>query len=98
MLIRKPVAAIAGSSNHEDVSMSSAPAPVAVVMGMMSNPAGYTALNFMSVIEGDSFSDESMSTPCPKGTASLIPPTVLASSVLMAPCEELALLTVPHLY
>jgi hypothetical protein len=96
--VRKPVAAVAGSSNNDDASTSSVPTPVAAVMGMMSNPVTYTAPNLTSVLKGDSFSDESVSIPNPRVTASPIRPPVPASSVLTAPYEDLAPLTVPHLY
>jgi hypothetical protein len=71
---------------------------MAAVIRMMSNPTAYTAPNLTSVLEGDSFSDESVSIPNPRVTALPILPPVPASSVLTAPSEDLAPLTVPHLY
>ena len=96
--VKKSVAAVANSSNDDDTSTSSAPAPVAVVMGMMSNPTAYTAANLMSVIEGDSFSDDSVSPLRSESTVQSVPSTTHASSVLTAPHEDMAPLSVPHLY
>jgi hypothetical protein len=92
--IKKPVAAIALSSNAEDATVL-VPMTVAAMMGMSSNPTGYMAPNHTSVIEGDSFSDGSVSHPDMKLTLSH---AVHVSSVLTAHTDEMALLTVPHLY
>jgi len=88
--VKKSVAIMASSSNDDDTPTFSAPALVAMVMGMMSNPTAYTTTNLMSVIEGDSFSDKSVSPLC----SELIVQSVLlithASSVLTAQHEDLA--------
>jgi hypothetical protein len=64
-------------------------------MGISSNPAGYMASNHTSMIKGNSFSDESVSPPVADAS---VPPAVSVSSVLMAQANELAPLTIPHLY
>jgi hypothetical protein len=70
--------------------------------GMLANPTVYTASNLTCVIEGNSFSDESVSTQfvnCPiPPAATTVPSATDASSVLTAPHEDIAPLTVPHLY
>ena len=100
--VKKPMAAVASSSNNENAPISSASAPVAAVMGMLSNPTAYTALNLTNVIEGDSLSDESVSAPNSDEPASsdivVVPSMTRVSSVLTALSEEMAPLTVPHLY
>jgi hypothetical protein len=60
--VKKPVAAIASSSNAEDPTVP-IPTTVAAVMGMSNNPTGYMAPNHTSVIKGDSFSNDSVSHP-----------------------------------
>ena len=92
--VKKPVAAIALSSNAEDPTVP-VPTTVAAVMGMSNNPTGYMVPNRTSVIEGDSFSDDSVSHPDIIPTLSQ---AVHVSSVLTAHIDELAPLTVPHLY
>ena len=92
--IKKPIAAIASSSNAEDATVP-VPTTIAAVMGMSSNPTGYMAPNRTSVIEGDSFSDDSVSHPDTEPTLSHAVPV---SSVLTAHTDEMAPLTVPHLY
>ena len=96
------MAAVASSSNNEDAPISSMLAPVAVVMGMLSNPMAYTASNLTNVIEGNSLSDESISAPDSHQPTSSDVAAVLSatpvSSVLTALWEDVAPLTVPHLY
>jgi hypothetical protein len=93
--VKKSVATVASSSNIENEPMLPAPAPVAAVMGMMSNPVAYNAPNLTNVIESDSFSDESsVSTPYPDTAVPSVLSTAYASSVLTAPSEDPAPLTV----
>jgi hypothetical protein len=92
--VKKPIAAIASSSNAEDATVP-VPTTIAAIMGMSSNPTGYMAPNRTSVIEGDSFSNDSVSHPDIEPNISHAVPV---SSVLTAHAEEMALLTVPHLY
>ena len=68
---------------------------VAAMTGMSSNPTGYTASNCGSMIEGDSFSDDSVSLLVGDTSSS---PATPVSSMLMAHPDDLVLLTVPHLY
>jgi hypothetical protein len=82
--VKKPIAAIASSSNAEDSTAPSMPTTIAAVTGMSSNPTGDMAPNHMIV-----------SCPTVKPTIS---PAMHISSVLTAHTDELALLTVLHLY
>ena len=92
---KKPVAAITGPSNNEEANKSSTYAPMAAVMGMSLNPTVYATSNLTNVIEGDSLSDDSVSK---KENTPPIPFQVHVSSVLMAMMDDVAPLTVPHLY
>jgi hypothetical protein len=66
------------------------------MMGMLSNPTAYTSQN---IIEGNNLSDEYVSAQTPdQSITDAVPSTTLVSLVLMAPDEDIALLTVPHLY
>jgi hypothetical protein len=93
--VKKPVAAIAGPSNNDEANESSTYAPIATVMGMSSNPTAYAASNLTNVIEGDSLSDDSVSN---KENTPPVPFQAHASSVLTAMMDDVAPLTVPHLY
>jgi hypothetical protein len=92
--VKKPIAAIASSSNAEDATVP-VPTTIAAIMGMSSNPTGYMVPNRTSVIKGDSFSDDSVSHPDIEHN---VLHAVPVSSVLMAHADEMAPLTVPHLY
>ena len=97
--VKKTVAAVVSSSTNEEAAASSASALVAVVMGMLSNLTAYTASNLMNVIEGDSLSDESVSkVPKRLFAAPAVPPVMRVASMLKASQEDMAPLTVPHLY
>ena len=80
--------------NNGEPSTASVTVPIAIMMGMASNPTVYAAANLTSIIEGDSVSNDSVST-------TVFDPAILCiihtSLVLMAPHEDIALLTVPHL-
>jgi hypothetical protein len=97
--VKKTIAAVTSSSSNKEVAATSALAPVAVVMGMLSNPTAYTASNLTNVIEGDSLSDESVSkVPERLLAAPTVPPAMCVALMLKASQEDMALLTVPHLY
>jgi Retroviral aspartyl protease len=93
--VKRPIASITSTLNIDEVSVPSVPTTVAAVMGMSSNPTGYTASNRISVIEGDDFSDDSVS---PLAVDPPSSPAVPLSSVLTAHPDDLAPLIVPHLY
>jgi hypothetical protein len=91
---KKVVASITTASNNEEASAPHATVPITAIMGMSINPAGYMASNTTNVIEGDSMSDD-RSVDSPLFIAVSCPPL---KSVLKAPSNDFALLTVPHLY
>jgi len=92
---KKVVASVTAASNNEDASASHTTAPITAVMEMSINPAGYMATNTTSVIEGDSMSGDRLVRPPPFITAMSRPPL---PSTPKAPSDDLAPLTVPHLY
>jgi hypothetical protein len=92
---KKVVAAVMTVLNEEGSSLKTATAPIATVMGMSNNPTRYMPTNTLNVIEGDSLSDTRSVTPIPFLTA------LSCSSLHTAPMalnDQLAPLTVPHLY
>jgi hypothetical protein len=89
---KKVVASITTASNNEEASTPHATVPITAIMGMFINPAGYMASNTTNVIEGDSMSDD-RSVDSPLFIVVSCPPL---KSVLKAPSNDFALLTVPR--
>ena len=93
---RKPIATVM-MNNEVHTSTSTTPQPVAVMMGVSQNPVVYMPSNTSNVIEGDSNSDCSVSPSHPVSLAATVP-ELLPPPTLTALTDELASLTVSHLF
>jgi hypothetical protein len=90
---KKPVSAIMQSTN--DNTTSSSTAPVAAIMGSSSFTVAYMPSNTFNVLEGDEADSDDTVSPL------LTAPTVtnyVATTVPLAQCDDIAPISVPHLY
>jgi hypothetical protein len=93
--VKKVVAAVLPASPISEEMVSTSTAPIAAVMAAALNPITYMPPSTFCVIEGDS--DESISKQ-PSVVASIILPHVTTDGTLMVPINDIAPLTVSHLF